>query len=244
MWKHPDLFSYYIKEEVVARLTSDRFHRNPEWYKPLVIFAPVLILGEAHWFWLSGSLKKAWREFPRDQRIFLGLWFALPLAIFCLAKSRLPLYVLPLSIPLTLFLANAIARKRNTVRLRNAGALFLGLVLLVVLTRSLLGLVPMHQNMRQLHADVAGAGEGQIVALLKEKAYGLQFYAAGKVNWIGAKGEQRKDSLRSFLQSASGKFRLVARAKDRPMVEEALRARKTHGSTREMNDWIVVTFVL
>ena len=32
---------------------------------------------------------------PADLR-FLWLWLGLPLAIFCLARSRLPLYLLPL----------------------------------------------------------------------------------------------------------------------------------------------------
>jgi len=242
MWRHPDLFSYFVQKEVVARVASDDFHRNPEWYKPLVIYAPVLFLGPVHWVWLAKSPKAAWLALPREQRIFLGLWLVLPLVVFCVAKSRLPLYVLPLSIPTTLFLARALAGRSETLRVRTAGAVFAATVLILILARVGLGLFPMPQNMRQLHEAADKTGEGQLVALMKEKAYGLQFYVQGKTTWLGADGGNRGEALNEFLDRASGKFRLVAKERDRTMIEEALRSRGMTGNVHDAGGWLVVTF--
>jgi 4-amino-4-deoxy-L-arabinose transferase len=241
-WKHPDLLSYYVREEVVGRMASDAFNRNPQWYKPLLIYAPVLFLGQIHWAWLAQSPKNAWLALPRELRSFLGLWAGLPLIVFCVAKSRLPLYVLPLSIPLTLFIAHGLVQLRARLKLRTAAAIFAGAVLVTAGARVILGIVPMHQNMRQLSAGVSDAGSGQIVALLKEKAYGLQFYAGGKVTWIGTQGGTREDALNTFLDGASGKFRLVARAKDQALVEGAFLSNGIPPSVRGLKDWIVLSF--
>ncbi len=242
IWKHPDLLSYYVREEFVGRVATDAFNRNPQWYKPLVIYGPVLFLGQIHWAWLAQSPKKAWLALPRELRSFLGLWAGLPLIVFCVAKSRLPLYVLPLSIPLTLFIAHGLAQHREKLRLRTAAAIFAGAILVTAGARAILGIVPMHQNMRQLHAGVTDAGSGQIVALVKEKAYGLQFYADGKVAWLGPEGGKRADALDTFLDNASGRYRLVARMKDKALVEDVFRSHEVSPSVHDLKDWIVLSF--
>jgi 4-amino-4-deoxy-L-arabinose transferase len=242
IWKHPDLLSYYVREEVVGRMASDAFNRNPQWYKPLVIYAPVLFLGQIHWAWLAQSPKSVWLALPRELRSFLGLWAGLPLIVFCLAKSRLPLYVLPLSIPLTLCIAHGLVQHRERLKLRTTAVIFTGAILITAGARVILGVVPMHQNMRQLHAGVTDAGSGQIVALVKEKAYGLQFYADGKVAWLGTEGGKRADALDTFLDNASGRYRLVARMKDKALVEDVFRSHEVSPSVHDLKDWIVLSF--
>lgn len=112
----PALLGYFLGQEVVNRVASDTFNRHGEWYGWLVVYAPTLLLGSLPW---TGSLLRGLRGLParvtawrtRAGRIddapalLLALWIALPLLVFCLARSRLPLYVLPLFLPLAVSVA-------------------------------------------------------------------------------------------------------------------------------------------
>ncbi|MEN6448556.1 MAG: glycosyltransferase family 39 protein [Syntrophaceae bacterium] len=111
---HPGIIAYFIRDEFVNRIASGMHHRNPQWYKPFAIYIPVLMLGTLPW---ALPLLRAARSIPRtlfsrswwqdkldrDQwPVFLLLWVSLPLAVFFLSSSRLPLYILPLFAPLSL----------------------------------------------------------------------------------------------------------------------------------------------
>jgi 4-amino-4-deoxy-L-arabinose transferase-like glycosyltransferase len=56
---------------------------------------------------------RGWRDRAVRQAqapdLSLALWVAVPLLIFCLARSRLPLYLLPLFVPLALVIARQVA---------------------------------------------------------------------------------------------------------------------------------------
>lgn len=111
---HKGLLAYFIRYEFINRIATGIHHRNPEWFKPFVIYLPVLILGTLPW---SLPLLRAARSVPEtlfsrpwwrnklenDQwPVFLILWVLLPLAVFFASSSRLPLYILPLFVPLAL----------------------------------------------------------------------------------------------------------------------------------------------
>ncbi len=114
--EHEGLLAYFLGTEVVARVASDSLRRNPEWYGWLLVYGPTLLLGSLPWTaeaWraaraAAGRLR-AWRD--RATRLAdapwlaLVLWVALPLLVFCVARSRLPLYVLPLFVPIALLVA-------------------------------------------------------------------------------------------------------------------------------------------
>jgi len=59
-FKHPGLLSYFLGREVVARVASSSFHRNSEWYKPFVIYLPLLIFGAGPWLYFG--FKTAWEK--------------------------------------------------------------------------------------------------------------------------------------------------------------------------------------
>ncbi len=112
---HPGLLGYFIREEFINRIaTGAPQNRNPEWYKPFVIYVPVLIGGTFPYtyFLLRGipqilkSLlprKRLRASLSHDWRVpFLVFWFFLPFVMFCVSRSRLPLYILPLFMPLAL----------------------------------------------------------------------------------------------------------------------------------------------
>ncbi|WP_456431900.1 hypothetical protein [Thermosulfuriphilus sp.] len=101
-------FSLLLQEQVIGRLFSPVYHRNSSWYAPFYLYLPILTLGGLPWalIWVKafkelgpGGLRKvlSGRHFS-----LLGLWFLVPLVVFSLAKSRLPLYILPLFAPLSL----------------------------------------------------------------------------------------------------------------------------------------------
>ncbi len=114
---HPGLFRYLIGDEVVNRVTTNEFGRHGEWYGWLTIYVPTLLIGTLPWTpallrW-ARSLPAAFRRWLRDpaQRaadaawLLPTLWLLLPLLVFCLSRSRLPLYILPLFAPLAVLVA-------------------------------------------------------------------------------------------------------------------------------------------
>jgi 4-amino-4-deoxy-L-arabinose transferase len=117
--QRPELLPFYLDGEVAARVATARFHRNPEWYGPLVVYLPALVAGTLPWTGavvaaVAGGVRELrlrgwtwWRDDP--QRLFLVLWFWLPLAVFSAARSRLHLYMVPLCVPLALVAARSLA---------------------------------------------------------------------------------------------------------------------------------------
>jgi len=109
--RHPGLLDYFLGHEVYNRIATETHNRFPEWYGPLLTYLPTLTLGALPWLVLA--MKKNplrmphWTRMTTEARL-LWLWFVLPLLIFCLSRSRLPLYVLPLFAPLSLLLARAL----------------------------------------------------------------------------------------------------------------------------------------
>ncbi len=112
----PGLLDYFLNKEVVDRVSSDDFGRHGEWYGWMQIYAPTLILGSLPWTWLLWrwlrkvpASMRGWRKTETRARdstaLILLLWVLLPLIIFCLSRSRLPLYILPLFTPLALIVA-------------------------------------------------------------------------------------------------------------------------------------------
>lgn len=110
----PGLMGYFLGAEVVSRIASDTFHRHGQWYGWLVIYAPTLLIGTLPWSrtlarWVRGlpAQLRAWSR-DRGARIaqapwlLVALWTLVPLAVFCISRSRLPLYILPLWVPIAL----------------------------------------------------------------------------------------------------------------------------------------------
>jgi hypothetical protein len=114
--RHPGLLAHLVGAEIVDRVATDRFDRNGAWYGWLAVYLPTLVVGTLPWTpllwrWLRGEARavRGWRD-PNARRrdatlVLLVAWIAVPLAVFCLARSRLPLYLLSLFVPLALIVA-------------------------------------------------------------------------------------------------------------------------------------------
>ena len=119
--RQPELLSYFLGYELAGRLFSGVHHRNPEWYGPFKVYLPALLLGSLPWTPLllraSGQQPAGrrakwwtpdfWRRLTQHDHptLLLLLWLLVPLGVFCVARSRLPFYVLPLLAPIALLLA-------------------------------------------------------------------------------------------------------------------------------------------
>jgi 4-amino-4-deoxy-L-arabinose transferase-like glycosyltransferase len=117
MRANPGLSDYFIGNEVVNRVATDDFNRNGQWYGWLQVYAPTLLLGTLPW---TTALLRWTRSLPADVRgwwrnpqrragerawLFPTLWLLLPLLVFCVSRSRMPLYLLPLFPALALLVA-------------------------------------------------------------------------------------------------------------------------------------------
>ena len=114
--RHDGLLGYFLGTEVVDRVTGRGVDRNGEWLGWLKVYGPTLAVGTlpwtpALWRWSRGLPARlaTWRNALARQHsageLFLALWVAVPLLLFCVASSRLPLYVLPLFVPLSALVA-------------------------------------------------------------------------------------------------------------------------------------------
>ena len=103
-----DRARYFLVDEVFNRIFSSSHGReNPRWMYAVCLTAGVLP-------WMAGYLRvfqgfrSWWRKPDRqatDQWSLLAVWFFVPLLIFLLSRSRMILYVAPLTVPLLIAFA-------------------------------------------------------------------------------------------------------------------------------------------
>jgi 4-amino-4-deoxy-L-arabinose transferase-like glycosyltransferase len=122
MQRNPGLMGYFLGNEVVGRVATNEFGRHGQWYGWITIYIPTLLVGTLPWTpalfrWLRQlpTAAHAWRT--RDGRsedpaqLLLACWLVLPLLVFCVSRSRLPLYILPLFVPLAVLAARQRCRE-------------------------------------------------------------------------------------------------------------------------------------
>ena len=133
--RFPGLLEYFIGAEVGARLASEQFERNSSWWGGFFVYLPTLLMGGLPWLpaWLTLARR---RDFARPlaepaDRLLLA-WIGLPLVVFLLARSRLPLYLLPLFAPLALWLARRTEPAVAAMRPERAGAALAACLALLV----------------------------------------------------------------------------------------------------------------
>jgi len=185
---NPGLFQYFVGDEVVNRVTTNEFGRHGEWYGWLSIYAPTLLLGTLPWTssllrWargMPGEARAWWRDPARRAadapRVFLALWVLLPLIVFCISRSRMPLYLLPLFAPLALLVAMQRQREgRALPRLRWLAAWVAVLLGLQVAA----AYWPTHKDAAvwaQVIRERAGAPVGEVVFVEDMTRYGMHLH--------------------------------------------------------------------
>jgi 4-amino-4-deoxy-L-arabinose transferase len=137
--EHPGLLPYLLKGEVAERMVSTAYHRNPGWFGWIRAYGPMLILGSLPWALVPVFARLMRRPRPAETALanpvtrFLGCWFTLPFAVLCISQSRLPLYVLPLMVPIALLIVRALPEPLLARRGATAATIAVAAVCLVAL---------------------------------------------------------------------------------------------------------------
>lgn len=188
MVANPGLLGYFVGYEVVGRVFTDVHDRNSGWFGAIEAYLPVLLLGMLPWslillprlrqLWRQRRSLRAWWQSRAIEDRWLLIWFALPMLVFVFARSRLPLYMLPLLVPAALLIARRwrVQDPRQLRRIVRTAAIsavaLLGLKLGVPL------LLPHAKDTRELAAALRERwpDPGEIVFIEESPLYGLRFY--------------------------------------------------------------------
>jgi 4-amino-4-deoxy-L-arabinose transferase len=197
----PGAFAYVWDNQVMGRLFTTKYNRNPEVYAPLYVYLPVLVFGSLPWsiaWYVSlfkstrkGSGWRGWLSLPEDSRhLFLFFWIVAPAVVFSLARSRLPLYVLPLFAPL------AVASARCWLNwMPNLGSPPFAVAkwapvalwcLILVGVKAGFAYWPTDRDTRAFWEsirDLLPPSRHQLV-LVNTRRHGLSFYSQGNVEWV------------------------------------------------------------
>ncbi len=212
----PGLGRYFLGDEVYARLFTAEHHRENSW----LMHPATLVVGFLPWTVALPFLTGGWRATgrrlaarlrrPGDDRVrFLLVWFAAPLAVFLVVRSRLPLYLLPLFVPLSVAAAGllhggvgataghwpgpslpaggALPPARPALpgrRFWRFAALWSGALLALKAAAGLA--IPWPQDMRALDRTLGALAPGgaRVIAVGVHPLHGLRFYRNGDLtNW-------------------------------------------------------------
>lgn len=204
----PGLLDYFLGRELVDRLAAADVDRNGEWYGWALVYGPTLVLGSLPWTvwlwrWLR-SLPQSLRDWRRRESrdadavgLMLVLWVILPLLVFCVSRSRMPLYLLGLFTPLALI----VARQRAAAGLGFPRVALLGVwVVLLLSLRLASAYVPSHKN-AELWADAirARAPATNTVVFVEDMArYGVHLHLGADVVKLALERPQDRPAFRSF----------------------------------------------
>ena len=200
----PGAAAYFFDNQILGRLVTEKYNRNPEWYAFLYVYFPVLLFGTLPWSvgWYP-VLARKWKSdgetqnlkswFLRPKLSLLALWSVLPLVVFSLASSRLPLYVLPLFVPLSLVSARCWLLWKPQwfeVRLpRFAPAAVGGWILLLLVVKGGLAYWPTDRDTRAYWNAIKEhlPDSRHELVVVNQRRHGLSFYSGGGVEWVTTK---------------------------------------------------------
>lgn len=184
----PDVLEYWLHTEVAGRLASTDLERNSDFLGGFRVYLPTLLAGTLPWLLVRhGSGRAGWRQ---NDRLLIALWFFLPLVVFFIARSRLPLYVLPLMAPAAIWISGRV----DPARIRRPIPLALVTLWVVVLggLASISGSVRPDRNGEMLAEAITATTvvPEEIVFVNENPAWSLRFYLGRplqRVNLYGYK---------------------------------------------------------
>ncbi len=193
----PERLRYLLGYEVVDRIFTAQHDRNSDWYDAFVVYLPTLLAGALPWWPLAlaaaGGPRRAWRTLRERMRsgdrswALLAWWLLLPLAVFCLARSRLHTYLLPLFVPLALILARPLARWPWLTARRLAGIAAATAVVFIVL-KAVVAHRPHDRDARWIATELGRVADlasiDEIVFVTMRPQYGLHLYLGKNIEGI------------------------------------------------------------
>lgn len=197
--RQPDLLRYFLVDEVVERVASAKFHRNGEWYGAFKIYLPALALGTLPW--LVFAVPRLWKArhdlLPRlrenDETRLVACWIALPLLIFFLSRSRLPLYILPLFVPLALAFARVLAPVRLHSFARHCAlALWCAAFVLIRILPAHLDIAEDDKALATRLTRILPSRPHEVLFVDTAPRYGLRFYLHSEIERLYLSQESSK----------------------------------------------------
>jgi 4-amino-4-deoxy-L-arabinose transferase len=236
--RFPGLLHYFVGAEVAGRVGADTFRRNGEWYGPLVIFLPTLLIGGlpwVPWFLMSRRGRQAASQAEPVDRLLLW-WIGLPLVVHVLAPSRLPLYLLPYFPPLAMWLARRMETSVIGLGRIRAAWLFGCFITVLLAVKLALALVsPVDRDSRavaRLLDEIVPAQIREVVYVDDEPLWELRFYLGAQMRrtWLRRvpyaptyePARQLIDALESGVPDESRVF--AVNQKSLPGFEQLIRA--------------------
>ena len=184
--RYPELhlLHYFLGYETYGRIFTDEQNRHPQWYGWIVAFGPVALVGALPWtlvvlwdaFRRRGQLQVPASDADRAVSRFLLSWLFVSLAVFCVARSRLTLYILPLLVPFALWAAHRTRLLRLTPTGKALIALWFGILLGA---KAMAGYVDFRRDARAMSDSIREQVHDPIheIVFVNETAlYGLRVY--------------------------------------------------------------------
>ncbi|GLQ96736.1 hypothetical protein GCM10007863_11560 [Dyella mobilis] len=253
MLRNPWLPHYFLHQEVYNRLFTGAQHRHAGALGWALIYVPTLALGILPW-WPSAARGlrsavsvqawKAWRS-SHSTEYFLALWFIVPFVVFCLAQSRLPLYLLPLFMPLSLMVALSL---RHAVDLhRTKQRIWLLIWVIALLSAKAYGAYFMHSEndnrlmAKQLSEQVSPESYATMIFIEntdedyyieEETPWGVRMYLDKPVYGIPLNAPQAGESLCHALHSWPSALVVIDSYISPDRVDPLLKACQVHDVTR------------
>jgi 4-amino-4-deoxy-L-arabinose transferase len=203
--RYPEVLGYWLREEMLGRIAVSQIDHNPEWYKPFMLYLPILVFGLGVWtyFWPVFAYRRradlrlaaARRLFASSEpALFLAVWLFVPLAILFVIRSRLPLYMVPL------FPIVVLATARGLVLAWPGCALWRKVVplacfaaLAAIAAKGVIAYLPSDRDERPLaEAVLENATPDTCILVLDRPAkYGLEFYLDGRLEFATMRPQER-----------------------------------------------------
>jgi 4-amino-4-deoxy-L-arabinose transferase-like glycosyltransferase len=256
--KDSALTRYFLWDETILRVFTSHHARHSSWYAALYIFLPVLVLGTFPWCYYAGkgaiqaaqtAKKSAGSVYDEEnsKSLFLTLWFIIPLAVFVIAKSKLPLYVLPLFVPVAIVTAREIERLNVSLyKFRYGIAVW---CVFIVLVRLIMASISFKQDSSRFADEIKRQyphSVEEIIFVDTVPAFGLQFYTGSDMKQVSFEFSdlerelvENKSRLWLVVQNEAEQFReAMTRHPVRMQELGAIAARENYVLFREIDDKI------
>lgn len=230
----PELLDYFLRHEVIDRVASATHDRNSQWYGGLLVYLPTLLIGALPWLAIGFCLrfKSPMEGKASPETGFLLAWIVLPLIIFMLSRSRLPLYILPLFVPISLLLAMSM---RGLVLYRRHLIWLFCWILVLIAAKGFAGHMHSKQDSREMARKLRPLlpeTPKELVFIDSKAFYGLDFYLDTEIEKISlpvlvgkqalSDSEFDQDMLSEMLEPEHGRYFLVPKQR-MPALRDFLR---------------------